>query len=299
MNIAIVGYGSIGKRHEKNCLKLGHKVDVLSQHLKRKLRRDEYDLVIICSKTSKHLFDVKKFINLSDNFLIEKPLGVNYKDAMKIKKLLRGKKIRVGYCLIFNPVILKVKELIGKKIIGDIYFAQIYAGSHLPNWRKGEDYSERYSAKPREGGGVALDLIHEVNFTQFFFPEKITSIHVDQGKISNLKIKSRDFAHFLIRQEKRFITITLNYFQLFPERFIKLAGSKGTIFADLLKSKVEVFDEKNKKVLSRVFDFDYNEMYIDEIQSMERYILGRETNKVILSVDQGISDLKIVGGKVN
>ena len=71
MNIAIIGYGSIGKRHENNCMALGHNVDVLSRHEKRKLTGNNYDLVIICSKTSEHLADVKKHKNISNNFLIE------------------------------------------------------------------------------------------------------------------------------------------------------------------------------------------------------------------------------------
>lgn len=297
MNIAIIGYGSIGQRHEKNCLALGHKVDVMSRHKGKKLTRDNYDLVIICSKTSEHLSDTKKFKNLSANFFVEKPLATTSKDATSIKKILAGKKVRVGYSLIFNPIIAKVKRIVNEKTLGDIYFAQIYAGSYLPNWRRGEDYRKRYSAKGAEGGGVALDLIHEINYTRYFFPDKINNIYAHQEKVSNLEITSNDLAHFALSQKGRFMTITLNYFQLSPERWIKLVGSHGTLFADLVNQKIEIFDKTNKKIYSKKFDFDYNQMYIDEVDSMERFIIGKEKQKEILSLDQAIKDLGLVEGR--
>lgn len=297
MDIAIIGYGSIGKRHEKNCLRLGHRVDVLSRHEGRKLTRDSYDLVIICSKTSEHLTDVKKFKNFSANFLVEKPLAATSKGAVEIKKILSGKKVRVGYCLIFNPIVEKVKDIVSKNTLGDIFFAQIYAGSYLPSWRTGEDYRKRYSARAKEGGGVALDLIHEINYTRYFFPDKINSVWAYQGKVSNLEITSSDLAHFVLLMKAQIVTISLNYFQLLPERYIKLVGSIGTLVADLVGKKVEVFDKAGRKIISRKFDFDTNQMYIDEVVSMTKFISGEEKQKEILGLDQAIADLKIIEGK--
>lgn len=294
MNIAIIGYGSIGQRHEKNCLALGHLVDVLSRHEGKKLKREKYDLVIICSKTSEHISDIKKFKDLSENFLIEKPLCGSFADGQSVRKLFTGKKVRVGYCLIFNPIINKVKEIIAKGTLGDIYYVQIYAGSYLPSWRTGVDYRGRYSAKKEGGGGVEYDLIHEINYAQFFFQDKITKVNSYLAKISNLEITSNDFAHFDIKQKTRFITITLSYFEQKPERYIRLTGDQATLFADLVEKTIEVCSATDKKIFSKRFDFDYNQMYIDEIKSMERFISGDERQMDILSIDQAIQDLKIV-----
>lgn len=288
MNIVIIGYGSIGQRHEKNCLSLGHNVDVLSRHDKRLLNRDKYDLVIICSKTSEHLADVKKHRNLSENFLIEKPLAVSSRDAQTIKKSLYGKKVRVGYCLLFSPIIRKAKQIIEKGSIGKIFFVEIYAGSFLPEWRKGEDYSKRYSANKEEGGGVALDLIHEINYAQFLFGDKITNVYSHQTKVSNLKITSSDLAHFALCQKDRCITITLNYFQRPAERYIKLVGAKKTLVIDLA----------NKAIGGKQLNFDSNQMYIDEIKSMEKFIKGEEPQNRMLTIDQAIFDLKVIEGKL-
>ena len=150
--------------------------------------------------------------------------------------------------------------------------------------------------KKDEGGGAELDLIHEVNYAQYLFEGKITDIYSNLTKISDLKISSNDLAFFAIRQQGRFLTITLNYFQLFPERYIKLLGSAGTLFADLINKKVEVFNKKNKKIYSKRFDFDYSQMYIDEVNSMIEFIKGSEKVRKILSMEQAVNDLKLVEG---
>jgi|SRR5579872_674777 len=296
MNIAIVGYGSIGKRHEKNCLKLGHVVEVQSGHDGRQLSRNNYDLVIISSKTSDHIDDVKRFKDLSNNFLIEKPLAANFSDALKIKKLLHGKNVRVGYCLIFNPIIKRVRTIIDKNILGEVYLGQFYAGSYLPDWREG-DYRKSYSAKKSAGGGVELDFIHELNYFQYFFGEKLTDVYSFKKKISDLEIDSNDFAFFAIKQDGRFSTITLNCFQKPPQRYIRLIGKKGTLFADIINKKVEVINAKGTKIYSRRFAFDYNQMYIDEIISMIKFIKNNDVQRKILGLDQGIKDLELLKEK--
>lgn len=296
MNIAIIGYGSIGQRHEKNCRSLGHNVDVSSLHEGRKLTRDNYDLVIICTKTSERLDDIKKNKHLSVNFLIEKPLAATYAEAIKIKKELVGKNVRVGYCLIFNPVVNQVKKILDIKMLGNIFFSQIYAGSYLPNWRK-RDYRKSYSANKDAGGGVEFDLIHEINYAQYLFPGNNTVVYSYLDKVSDLAITSHDLAFFVLRRDGGYINITLNYFQQFAERYIKIYGIKGTLLASIIDKQVEVYDDKNKKVYGHKFDFEYNQMYMDEIKSMEQCILDKGNQMKILSLDQAILDLRIVGGK--
>ena len=296
MNIAIIGFGSIGQRHEKNCRSLGHNVDVSSRHEGRKLTRENYDLVIICTKTSEHLDDIKKNKHLSGNFLIEKPLAPTYAEALKIKEELNGKNVRAGYCLIFNPIINQIKKILDKKTLGKVFFSQIYAGSYLPNWRKG-DYRKRYSANKDEGGGVELDLIHEINYAQYLFLGNNTVVYSYLDKVSDLTIASHDLAFIVLRQGGGYVNITLNYFQRFAERYIKIYGSRGTLFASIIDKEVEVFDEKNKKVYGKKFDFEYNQMYIDEIKSFEQFIKDKGNQMDILSLDQAILDLRIAGGK--
>ncbi|MDP2946808.1 MAG: Gfo/Idh/MocA family oxidoreductase [Nanoarchaeota archaeon] len=279
MNILIVGYGSIGKRHFQNSVALGHKVEIYSKHLNKTIpRRRKYNLIIIASKTSEHLKDIKRFKNLGKNFFIEKPLAITEKDGKTIKKIIKGKKIMMGYNLIFHPIVDKIKKILEQKKLGKIFLVQIHCGSYLPNWRK-RDYRKSYSASKKMGGGVLLDLVHEINYFQYLFPGSIQQIDGYSDKISNLDITSKDTALIVLKQKKRYIHISLNYWQKNAERYIKIYGENESLYADLLSNETE---------RSR------NQMYIDEIEFAEKYITNKKPLPKILGINQAIKDLKII-----
>jgi len=61
----------------------------------------------------------------------------------------------------------------------------------LPDWRPWQDYSQSYSAKKELGGGVVLDLIHELDYSYWLFGE-FYELKSFTGKVSNLKIETND-----------------------------------------------------------------------------------------------------------
>jgi len=294
MNILIVGYGSIGQRHYKNCIKLDHNTEIFSIHEKKIIPlKKKYDLVIIASKTSDHLKDSIKFKKYSNNFLIEKPLAKNFEEGKKIKMTLKGKKIIIGYCFIFNKTIHKIKKIINSNILGKIFLVQSHYGSYLPNWRK-RDYQKIYSSSKKMGGGVLLDLIHETNFIQYLFPKNILKIFGYKEKLSTLKTTSEDTALIILKQQNRCIHISLNYWQKPIERYIKIFGEKGIISTDLINDKIKIIGEKGKTVKLIHTPVEKNNMYIDEIIFTEKYISNKIILPKILSINQAIKDLKII-----
>ena len=92
--------------------------------------------------------------------LIEKPLFHKFYNIN-----LRKNQYFIGYNMRFNPLIQKLKKLIKKNKIWNV---NIICSSFLPNWRK-QKYFKSYSAIKRKGGGVLLDLSHELDYTKFLF----------------------------------------------------------------------------------------------------------------------------------
>ena len=45
--------------------------------------------------------------------------------------------------------------------------ADFYCGSWLPTWREGKEYSQTVSANSDRGGGVLLELIHEIDLAHY------------------------------------------------------------------------------------------------------------------------------------
>ena len=85
-----------------------------------------------------------------------------------------------------------------------IYFTKFVCNSYLPHWRDC-DYRQNYSAKKNLGGGVLLDLSHEIDLAFYLFG-KLKLEFAQNFKISELDIDSDDFA-FLALKNKNTITL--------------------------------------------------------------------------------------------
>ena len=110
--------------------------------------------------------------------LVEKPL-FSKPNKINIKK----NKYYVGYNLRFNPIINFLKKKIKSK---KIWSVNIFCGSYLPNWRNNIDYRKSSSAKKHLGGGVLLDLSHELDYVQWLFG-KIEIEHCKSKKLSKFQ----------------------------------------------------------------------------------------------------------------
>ncbi len=270
IKVVIVGFGSIGKKHYnilKNHFKIKNICIVTKQLLKKKLTvKSIYDLkfipdlIVVANNTSQHINSVKiiekKYKNLS--VLVEKPLfDKNY----KLKKLKN--RYFVGYNMRFNPIIRYLKKVIKNQ---KFFSVQVTCNSFLPLWRKGINYQKSYSAFKDKGGGVTLDLSHEIDYVKYLFG-KIKIKYCDVRKISKLKIKSED--HLFLQANTsniKYIGIFLNYYSQYNQRFIKIDGSKKSYFADFLKRKISIFSPLKKKreiSFKNKKDADYIDQYKD------------------------------------
>jgi len=186
--ILIIGMGSIGRQHYKNLNNLGnfkfwhystnyghyknHKVKRIKRLKKiNKNFRNFFDLIIISNPSSLHLKTMKKFLNLSKSFFIEKPLDTSEKYINFILKKINSNKIfsYVGFNLAHHPIILKIKKVLKDKDFGKPISMQLNVGHYLPYWHKYEDYKKGYVAKKELGGGIIFTLIHEIHIATILF----------------------------------------------------------------------------------------------------------------------------------
>ena len=211
----VVSYGSIGRKHAK-ILKAKFGIKDLTVCTKKRISKfntikklhglkKKPSYIVIASPTSKHFqqlkFIEKKFKKIK--ILVEKPLFDKYR-----KLNVRKNKIFVGYNLRFHPIIKYIKKYIkGKKIL-DI---KITCNSYLPDWRPDEFYKKSSSASKSLGGGVILDLSHELDLVRWLFGE-ITIKFIQKGKFSNLLINTEDLLKLYGKIGKTNLSIDLNYF---------------------------------------------------------------------------------------
>jgi len=287
----VVSYGSIGQRHAK-ILNTKFKIKDLTVCTKKKLNRFNtlkslYDLkkkptyIVIASPTSKHFEQLKyiekKFKNIQ--ILVEKPLFDKYK-----KLNIRNNKIFVGYNLRFHPIIKYIQKIIKRKKIIDI---KITCNSYLPKWRPDQFYKHSSSARKSLGGGVILDLSHEIDLVRWLFGE-INIKFVQKGKFSNLLIDTEDLLKLYGKIGKTNLSIDLNYFSRIKKRTIVIDGDNFSIFADLINNKIEL-KSKRSNFTKNFYSFKVDDTYIQQ----HKAILSKNM-KIVCNYDFAKNTMKLI-----
>ncbi|WP_269392149.1 gfo/Idh/MocA family oxidoreductase [Campylobacter sp. MIT 97-5078] len=277
--VLIIGFGSIGKKHFLALNNQNLSVDIVSKsahlsHLKTEFKElknpalleqihiyknlkeanlNEYKLFIIANITTAH-FNTLHFLDkkVQDKIiLVEKPLFESYKKFTPSGK----NEIFIAYLLRFNQSIMRLKELLEEEIQkGQTpYFTSFVCHSYLPSWRK-VDYRQNYSAKKELGGGVMLDLSHELDLALFFF-DKLKLNFAQSKQISELEINSDDFAFLALNSKKcPVIHIQLDYFSKFNQRVIQISAPSKSFEVNLNGNFIKIYDTKQNCTLIKTQD---------------------------------------------
>ncbi len=254
MKLVIVGLGSIGKRHKKNLELLGHEVVPSFE---------KADGVLICNPTSKHLETALQLIKFDLPIFIEKPLSHNLDGVDKLKG-----KILVGYCLRFDESLKKFKKTIPQKGIKSI---KIVCQSWLPDWHPRTDYRQSYSAKKELGGGVLLDLSHEIDYALWFFgPVKKVSAKLQMAPELNIETEAMADLNLEFLSGVK-AEIHLSYASRQPARFCEIKTSDQVLRWDFQPN---------------------NEMYLEEMKHFINVVNKKETP--LVTVADGINVLKVI-----
>lgn len=290
--VVIIGYGSAGRRHANILIKYfdSSSIYVLTKQKIKKfktfyklnyIKNINPDYIVIASETFKH-FNQLKF--LEKNFknkkiLVEKPLFHNDSD-LKIKNNI----VYINYNLRFHPLFSKLKDIIKKNKIYDIKFI---TNSFLPNWRKHKLNKKSYALYKSRGGGVILDLSHELDLIKNIF-SKLEIKYIDFGKKSNITSNSEDFLKLYGRHEQVNISLDLSYYSRNEIRLILIDCKNSSFFIDL---KNNIF--KSNKV-KKTFDFKkiYNQNYTFSMVH-KAIINGKDKNK-LCSYNQAIKVMKFI-----
>ncbi len=265
--IAIVGLGSIGKRHLMNVIDVlsergaSYSIDLvrsgkskdLADPVAKVVNRvyytsqdapDDYDITFITNPTSLHYETIRQFAGKTKHMFIEKPVF----DRTDISLLSLGLKedgiYYVACPLRFTDVIQYLKNNID---LTSVLCARVICSSYLPEWRPGQDYRETYSAHKALGGGVSIDLIHEWDYLCYLFgsPSEIFTI---KGKFSNLEIDCDDLALYIAQYRNMAAEVHLDYFGRQTIRKIQLFTENETIVGDLVNNKIHFL--KSEKTIS-------------------------------------------------
>jgi predicted dehydrogenase len=280
MKFVIVGLGSIGKRHQKNLESLGHEVveSHSDENLEKVLDKNKPDGVLVCNPTSLHTPTAIIIAKAGYPIFLEKPISHNLREVDKLIQLIKQKNLvaQVGYNFRFEPELISLKQKVSQ--IGQIKTVKIISSSYLPDWRPGTDYRQNYAAKKELGGGVLLDLSHEIDYAVWLFG-KVLTVSANLKQFEDLKIDTEAIADITLRHEADVISqIHLDYVTKGYIRNCQITGEKGNLKWDFTKIKNS--------------SWDLNEMFIDELKHFIKAIKGEV--KPSPTIEEGKHILEII-----
>lgn len=133
---------------------------------------EDIDLVCICSPNKYHFDAVKYAMLKGKNIICEKPVShiTEEVNSLALVSQKAGTFVYVDHQLRFNPYMRKIREIVQKKLLGNIYLVRInqvgtgFSDYNLP-WS--------WSFDGNEGGGVRLAMASHLNdLIQFWFDNR-------------------------------------------------------------------------------------------------------------------------------
>lgn len=251
MKILIIGLGSIGKKHlqsiqsifpdaeffafrfNKNAEQINGVINVFDFN---DLVSIQIDFAIISNPTSEHKKTILQLVPFGFPLFIEKPVYYNLDLNDVIEFVNKNNILTYVACnLRFLDCLIYIKNTLSRLVGKKINEVNIYCGSYLPDWRPGTDYRKIYSASAGLGGGVHLDLIHELDYIYWLFgyPNSVKS-HLKNN--SSLEISSYDYANYLLDYNGFCASVVLNYYRRDPRRTLEIIFEDETWNVDLLKN---------------------------------------------------------------
>ena len=289
----IIGFGSIGRKHAEILSNLLGRasVYVLTQQDEvefnsidsfDKINSIDPDYIVVASATSLHQDHVQKLERICKEkvILIEKPLF----DEKREENLTQNHYL-VAYNLRFHPLINLLKDKIDQE---KIISAKAVCHSFLPDWRKNIKYQESASASISKGGGVLLDLSHEIDYMQYILGDFSVNYSINK-KVSNLEIDTDDY--LLICGELRkggLFNIETSYFSRQTRRKIFIETTSTSIELDIIKSRMKIFTDHKEEMISEN-EYSLQDTYIDQHEA----ILSGDFSKSC-TLSEGLRTMEII-----
>ena len=309
--ILICSLGSIGRKHLVNIKKYWPEVELgvwrsgegyYSSELNQAIKVFK-DLdkaldwkpkgCIIASPAKYHLSIALKVAKRNVPVLIEKPIGTGEENELEwelLRKYSEKLPIMIGYVFRYDACAIKLKEEVERGKIGRILDADFQCSSWLPEWRKDIRYEESVSALRELGGGVLLELSHEIDLAHWLFGE-IRVLGSFLGNSNILDIDVEDYALVTaVNNQGVGISIRLNFCSEYEKRVITIRGSKGELIWDLNQASLSIETNSNSSLF--IGEQDRTNIYKKQFEHFFNSILNNA--EISCTVSEALKTLNFI-----
>lgn len=256
MKLLIVGAGSIGARHAKAFRQWDVPIALVDPRTERvheiavrygcssgyeslqKVPLEQFDAAVIATPADTHIAIARECARAGLHLLVEKPLAAALPGAAELIAECRQRKLTlaVAYVLRFHPVIERVRQICQEGVPGRLLSLQAACHHYLPASRP--DYRQTYYSSPSAGGGVVLDLSHEVNYVEWLLGPLRLSGSLLQT-VPELEMAGEAIASLSLTSETGVpVEIHLSAADRKVRRYCHVAGSRASLTANLLTGEI-------------------------------------------------------------
>lgn len=316
--VLIIGLGSIGKRYLRILKQLYPGIDIAVLRHSRcgddEQTGNDYscftsfddaiafspDVAILCNPATMHVEMAKRLAQQQIHLFIEKPIS---SESNTVKPLLElcsksGLKLATAYNLRFLPTLQFFRKQILENKVGNLLSVRAEVGQYLPGWRPDTDYRKTVSAQRKLGGGVLLELSHEIDYLIWLFG-RVNWVQAQLHKASSLEIDVEDTAFITLgfsrdQQEDLIVSLNMDFVRHDATRKCSIVGEAGTLSWDGINGSVDLYlkdSESREQLIKNQPERDYT--YQCEVKSFFEAIQNDLTPQV--TGEDGLRVLEVIG----
>ncbi len=261
--VLIVGLGSIGSRHARIARTLlpGAQIGVLRHRRCDDMPADldhcftsldeavqfRPQAAVIANPATHHLEPALALGRAGVHLLVEKPIASARAGVQELIDICADNAgiLMTAYNMRFLQSLQFFRERLVGGEVGRVVSVRAEIGQYLPSWRPGTDYRQTVSARAALGGGVLLELSHEIDYLRWLFGD-IKWVSAVLGTQSNLEIDVEDTAHltlgFAAKNDAKplIASLSMDFVRQDTTRICVAIGETGTLRWNAIAGTVEV-----------------------------------------------------------
>ena len=275
MRVLVIGAGSIGKRHHENLLTLGAASRLLSWRENgisgARAAMNDAEAVVIATATDVRFPLIEVAVARGLPMYVEKPLAFRPAevDAISLLSASVAERSMLGLMLRYHPAV----RVIAEADLSDVFQFALTIGHDVTQWRSNWRFSESYAAQA-EGGGVLLDLCHELDLATCLFPGlSVTRVEC----LGHSVFPGVDFASRIsLRNDRAVGDVSMDYLTPMLHRRATLRGSERIYDFNFAAQTYQVTERSDAKFLD--LPVERNAMFLDAMRDFLALVSGRATS---------------------
>jgi predicted dehydrogenase len=275
MRVLVIGSGSIGRRHHDNLQALGASSSLVSWRAEglggALAAMTDAEAVVIATATDIRLPLIEAAAARGLPIYVEKPLAFRPDEVEAIADIAApvADRSMLGLMMRYHPA----ARVLAAGDLSDVFQFAVTIGHDVTQWRQNWRFSESYAARS-DGGGVILDLCHELDLAVCLFPGlEVTRVE----SLGHPAFPSVDFAsRVALRRQGLVGDVSMDYLTPLLHRRTTLRGTERMHDFDFAAQSYQVIDGSGPHQLD--LPLERNAMFLDAMRDFLALASGRPTS---------------------